>query len=728
MRELRKRRDVLKLSALAASVLPVGCGSEAEELPELTVEASAGSFPQSVASGDPRPTSVVLWVRALDPQRPEQDTRVELQVALDAEMTSRVSLDTATMVATEDADHCLLVRLGGLAPATTYYYRFRCQTAEGIAQSRVGRTRTAPAPDADVPVKFAVLCCQDYVGKYFHVARHIAEQEVDFVLHLGDYVYETTGDPSFQSGSEARAVVFRAPDEALALGTTERPFLAARSLSNYRDLYRHYRSDPDLQALHERHPLIAIWDDHEFSDDSHGDVSTYRDGTEDETSPERRAAADQAWFEYMPVDYGDGAASDATLARRLDKQAPFPENFAIYRSFVFGRHLELVLTDLRRFRPDHLIPEDAAPGAVFLDADEVARLFDEPPSDLVPYVEIESFAGGAYLEALREHEGALGIRAGALSGNVSAAWINQALAGLTDVEVPEPIDLDDPELARGYAYHSLFKTAQFSRLGSRYLVATRPFEALARKRWEESGGQSENLMGDDQRAWFLDTMRKSKRTFKIWGSEIALQSHRIDLTGVALAPPEQQQLINVSVEDWDGFPNERRALLSALSELDNVLVLSGDLHVFFAGTPFVEGDENARVVELTTGSASSSTWLDAISGTLAREQGQPMNVALLVQSIGSLLADKVQRPNPHLAFQELKRNGYSLVDVSPNDVRLTLRTVDPRRVATAPAELDSDLDDLFERERFRVRSGSAQLEREIDGEYLTWSRENMEFE
>jgi len=728
MRELRRRRDVLKLSVLAVAALPVACASEEAEPVLLSEEASAGSFPQSLASGDPRPDSVVFWVRALDPQEPQQDARVQLLLALDAEMTKLVSLDSSTMLATGDADHCLLARVSGLTPGTTYYYRFRCQTREGIAQSRVGRTRTAPAVDADETVKFAVICCQDYVGKYFHVARHVAEQELDFVLHLGDYVYETTGDPTFQTASAERAVVFDAPDEALELGSAGQTFLAARSLSNYRDLYKLYRSDPDLQALHERHPIIAIWDDHEFSDDSHGDVATYRDGKEDETSPARRAAADQAWFEYMPVDYGDGSEADVSRARKLEKQADFPDNYRIYRSFVFGRHLELVLTDLRRYRPDHLVPEDAPPGAVFMTAAEIAAAFDAPPSDLVPYVELESFADGAYLGALRDNADALEVTADSLTGNLSAVWINGALARLAGDGLPAPIDLDDPELERGYAYHCLLKTEQFSRLGSRYLVATRPFEALARKKWDASDGQSENLMGETQRAWFLETMRRSKRTFKIWGSEVALQSHRVDLTDVPVVQPEQRQLINISVEDWDGFPNERRALLAALAKLENALILSGDLHVFFAGTPFVEGDENQRVIELTTGSLSSSTWLDSIGRTLEQEGSQPTNVALLVQNVGTLLADPVKRPNPHLAFQELNKNGYSVVEVGADDVRLTLRVIAPEHVATAPEKLEAELDDLFERERFRVRAGSAQLEREIDGEFRTWSRERMEFE
>ncbi|HYQ18549.1 MAG TPA: alkaline phosphatase D family protein, partial [Polyangiaceae bacterium] len=698
MRELRRRRDVLKWSVLALGALPAGCYGDVADPPALSDEASAPYFPQSVASGDPRPDSVALWVRGLDPSRPTQDAQLGLILALDAELTQQLGLsaDAQAMISAADADHCLLVRVGGLEPATTYYYRFTCTSVDGVAYSRVGRTRTAPAEDSEAPVKFAVVCCQDFVGKYFHAARHVAEQDVDFVLHLGDYIYETTGDPSFQSETEERSVRFSAPEEALTLGRDGQTYLAARSLSNYRDLYKLYRSAPDLQALHERHPIIAIWDDHEFSDDSHGDVATYLDGSADETSLERRAAADQAWFEYMPVDYTPRDGDAVSVAGKLDKQAAFPDNFIIYRSFVFGQHLELVLTDLRRFRPDHLVPEDAPPGAVFLTAAEVADQFDTAPADLVPYVELETFADGAYLSALSDNADALGITVDSLTGDFSAVWINTALGSLSADGLPPPIDLEDAQLERGYAYHSLLKTKQFSRIGSRYVVAVPPFEALAQKLWQKSKNQSENLLGKQQREWFLKTINDSKRTFKIWGSEVALQSRHIDLTGVTSIPSELRTLLSISAEDWDGFPNERRALLKELAHAENVLILSGDLHCFFAGTPFLDGDEGTRVVELTTGSMTSTTWLDGIAGTLVQDGSLPMNVETLVQNVGVLLTDDVRRPNPHLAFQELGKNGYSVIEVGPDDVILTVRTIDTAQVSTPPARLKKDLDDLFD--------------------------------
>jgi alkaline phosphatase D len=726
MSQLPRRRDILKLSALAAAAaVPTACYPAAVAPQPLSEADSVRYFPQSVASGDPRPESVVLWVRVEDAERPGLDTELGLVMALDAELTQtlQLSADAENMLTAADGDHCLLVRVGGLEPGTTYYYRFSYKTLDGVAQSRVGRTRTAVAKDSAAPAKFAVMCCQDYAGKYFHVARHIAGLDVDFVLHLGDYVYESAGNPAFQAPTDDRRVSFSAPEEALELGTGDDTYLAAQSLSNYRDLYKLYRSDPDLQALHERHPIIAIWDDHEFSDDSHGDVSTYQDGRVDEASPARRAAADQAWFEYMPIDYNTAPAS------KLDKQGEFPDNYAIYRSFVFGQHLELILTDLRRFRPDHLVPEDAPPGAVFLTAAQVAEAFDEAPADLVPYVDLDADAYAEHLAALRDNAAALDITRESLSGNFSAVWINTALASLNDASLPEPIDVEDAALERGYAYHCIGKQQQFTRIGARYVVALGPFEALAQKLWQASKGQSEQLMGKEQRAWFLKTVQDSSCTFKLWGSEIVLQPRHIDLSGIAVAPEALRRPLSISAEDWDGFPNERRALLKELAAAGNVVVLSGDLHSFFAGTPYVApGDEATRVVELTTGSATSTTWLDSIQQSLSVDSSLPMDVQLLVALVPTLLVDRELRPNPHLAYQQLKDNGYSVVEVGPDDVQMTVRTISSKHVATAPQSLKGELDDLFSSTRFRTRSGSADLEQEIDGEYLTWSVQEMAFQ
>jgi len=209
---------------------------------------------------------------------------------------------------------------------------------------------------------------------------------------------------------------------------------------------------------------------------------------------------------------------------------------------------------------------------------------------------------------------------------------------------------------------------------------------------------------------------------------VAFMPRHIDLTGLAAAPPELRIPISISAEDWDGSPNERRALLQELAAAGNVLVLSGDLHCFFAGTPFIAGDEASRVVELVTGSVSSATWLDTIQGTLTEAGSITPEVSLLVQNVGLLLADQKNRPNPHLAYQSLGDNGFSLVEVGADEVQMSVFRIPAKLVATPPSKLKGKLDDLFTVDRFRMPNGAAELEQEIDGKFLTWSRQELDFQ
>ncbi|MEI9948674.1 MAG: alkaline phosphatase D family protein [Pseudomonadota bacterium] len=500
----------------------------------------------------------------VDSELPDADLELSLELATDEAFSQIVSLDGAAsrnLQALADFDHCVKTRVDGLTPGSEYFYRFSYARDGARASTRIGRTKTAPAEDADVSVRFAVVSCQDYAGKYFHAYRKLATLDLDVIVHLGDYVYETTADPTFQVLNSARQVSFGKPEQALSLGRGDAHYQAAQSLDNYRDLYRLYRADPDLQAVHERFPMIAIQDDHEFSDDCHGDVATYQDGRLDETETQRRLAADQAWFEYMPVDLSAAPTQD------WDQTQSFPDELRYYRSFVFGRHVELVMTDLRRYRPDHLVPEDAFPGAVFLDQPGLLAISEgKLPDDAIGYVDVDSYDGGSYKRALADGADRLGFRASSVRGALSVPFINDALATL-GLDGPPAIDPDVSELARGYAYHQLLKSEEFSRIGSRYVLALSPFSALAKARFLASHGASEQLMGSAQRAWFLKTMKASTRTFKIWGNEICLMPRCIDLTPVTLAPATLRQKITISAEDWDGFPNERAALLTELAKL-----------------------------------------------------------------------------------------------------------------------------------------------------------------
>lgn len=722
MRPVPRRRFLeLTLVSAGAALGAVACGTDASAAFDAHLDAAL-IFPQSLASGDPRPTSVVLWTRVVDSERANAELELRLELATDAEFTQRVSLDGAPsrkLRALPEFDHCIKTRVEGLSPGTAYFYRFSYTRDGARATTRIGRTKTAPSEDADVSVRFAVVSCQDYVGKYFHAYRMLATLDLDVIVHLGDYVYETTADPSFQVANAERQVVFGKPEQALSLGSGTGSYQAAQSLDNYRDLYRLCRSDPDLQDVHERFAMIAIQDDHEFSDDCHGEVSTYEDGRTDETNTARRLAADQAWYEYMPVDLTTAPAQD------WDETQAFPDELRYYRNFVFGRHLELVMTDLRRYRPDHLVPENAFPGAVFLQQADLLAVSDGTlPSDAAAYVDIDTYGKGSYQRALAEGAEQLGFRAGSIAGLLSVPFINGALQtlGLTQ---PAAIDPEAAELPRGYAYHQLLKSEEFSRVGSRYVVALQPFDALAKARFQATDGASEQLMGAAQRAWFLDTMKASTRTFKIWGSEVCVMPRHIDLTPVTIAPATLRQKISISAEDWDGFPNERAALLSELSKLDNVVVVSGDLHCFFAGTPYAHDDPEQRVVEFVTGSLTSTTWLDGLSALAESNPSLPPETKFIAASVPTLLVDADTRPNPHLAWQNLADNGFAVFEVNAERLSAKMLSLPSSAVSTAPSELGVELASLFKAQSFEVSAGSADLLRDQDGVRARWDVASM---
>jgi alkaline phosphatase D len=667
-------------------------------------------FPQSVASGDPRPSSVILWTRVEDESVAGEDLPVELEVSRDEAFAELVPLSggsSLALIARAGSDGALKVRLESLEPGTTYFYRFTYVRGEERFTSRTGRTKTAPDPDADQAVPFAVVACQDLDDKYFHLLRHAAKQDLDFVLHLGDYVYETTD----ATAAGERRVRFRDPDGALDLGEGR---LAARSLDNYRDLYKTYRSDRDLQRLHELFPFILVPDDHEFSNDCHGATASYTDGRENEQDLQRRRNADQAWFEFMPFDDVEPPT------RALHIEDPFPDDLRLFRSFVFGRHLELVLTDLRRYRPDHVVPEDAFPGAVFLPEAELSALIGSVPDDAAAYVDLDAEEHAELREELVGFAVEQGFDGARVGGLVSVPWLNGVFTTAGEVA---PLDETDAVLPRGYAYHQLLKAAEFTMLGARYLVAEAPFLALAKQKHLASGGASEAIMGSRQRTWFTDTLKASTRTWKVWGNEYALMRRAIDLRGNLLAPVEFRHRILLTAEDWDGAPNERDALLTELAEVENLAVFTGDLHALFAGTPYPGDDPSARVVEFVFGSVSSTTWLSGIQQVITSGEGFPPEAALLAGLVGPLLQSPDTRPNPHIGFLDLQQNGYALAMASADQLEVSLVTMDDAHMRTPPARLSTD--PLATLVQFRVQTGTRDLEHLLAGEWRVWDRDAL---
>lgn len=659
-----------------------------------TIEVDESRFPQSIASGDPKPTSVVLWTRV-----PEADL-VFAQVALDPEFSQLVALEHAGQLVVDmpiavgtQHDHCAKLRVNDLEPQTVYYYRFVVESARGVHSSRVGRTKTAPNPSSEATPRFAVLSCQDYNG-YYHVLQRVVDLNPDFVVHLGDYIYETTSDPSFQAVQGQREIQFR--DVAGALPVTvaadaqapERRVLAARSLDNYRQLYQTYRSDQWLQRLHETTPIIAICDDHEFANDS----TTNRTPVNQTPDPERRLNADQAWFEYLPVDYPDPPAL---------RELPFPDNLRLYRDFQFGKHLHLVMTDLRRYRPPHLIEEDTFPGAVLADEATLLAVNGEIPDFARPYVDLDSANASATTtlvkDALRAAAVGWQLDPDAFSGKQDLVYLDTWITRF-NTENPEralPSLGADSASGRGLAAIAVGKSELDSSFGSRYLVIQEPFEVLAKVRFAQTNGESEQIMGAEQRAWFLDTLRSSTATWKVWGNEYTFLRKLADLSALPVPDERFRHKFLLSVEDWDGAPNERLALLDELAEVNNLAIVTGDIHSFFVGSPGVGDAGSKQPQEFVCGAVSSATY-ERLLGGLVQIEG--------IDDIAPAAAAILTLSNPHVSYNDLKSNGFALVEAASNALTVTFHAL-PSSLVLEP-ELSLPLTDHFTTETFTWTNGS----------------------
>ena len=270
-----------------------------------------GPFSLGVASGEPKPGSVVLWTRlAPDPLdgggMAPAPVEVSWIVAADEGFTRIVRRGTATAVA--DDAHSVHVEVTGLEPGRPYWYRF---VANGEA-SPTGRARTAPAAGAAIDrLRFAYASCQQYEQGYYAAHRHMAAEDLDVVFFLGDYIYEATWGENLVRRH----------------GSGE-----AKTLAGYRNRYALYKTDPDLQASHAAFPWIVTWDDHEVSNDYADDAGERVIGP---AFLARRAAAYKAYWEHMPL----------SPARR-----PTGPSAQIYRSFDFGTLARFAVLDDRQFR------------------------------------------------------------------------------------------------------------------------------------------------------------------------------------------------------------------------------------------------------------------------------------------------------------------------------------------------------------------------------------------
>ena len=588
-------------------------------------------FAEGVASGDPDFDSVVLWTR-FSAGGSEAAVPLTVEVAEDRAFEHVVATaPTRTLLA---ADHTCRVLVGGLRPARTYWYRFMDESGRG---SRIGRTRTAPADDERLPVRFAFVSCQNpcegalnaYRRMIFEDEQATPEEQLAFVLHLGDFVYEVVDYPEEVPGGHRydrrlRDVV-RFPD-----GEKISRFWVPASLADYRALYRSYLRDPDLQDARAWLPFVPMWDNHEFSWMGWQSFQLF-DGKV-RPAQTRKVAANQAWFEYQParVSHAGGPSlesfdpppvRDAPI-EPLDGQGlgQEPNNLAAigsltgYRSLRWGRYLELFITDQHTYRsavPD--LREEAQP----------LRSDDFP--ELVPQEMME------ILDAGRTY---------------------------ADGRSPETIRYGDVQVAN-------FR----------------------------KDGEPQTILGARQKSWFLERLRASRATWKIWGNSLGTLEWRADPQnlppGLGTPWPGAGYACFGGGGDWGTAYTERGQIYETVRDagISGFVTVSGDRHSFWAGlaakalppapfepvgAAFITGSISAPgLVEAYEHRFPKDHPLRALYMTEVSGKLRPMVNLLLHHGVRACLeyqrsgdADRARRASnpdlaPHLSFLDMGGHGYA---------------------------------------------------------------------
>lgn len=435
-RHIGRRRFLTVTGAAAALAFAVNLPGTAHAAELDAKKITEDPFTLGVASGDPQPGSVLLWTRlATRPYEPDSGlprSRVTLrwELAHDSRFTRVARRGSVT--AHPEFHHSVHVAVSGLDYDRPYYYRFRA----GSWISPTGRTRTAPARSARIgELKLAAVSCQAYHDGYFTAYKHLAEQELDVVFHLGDYLYEY----AVNAVGGARNYTDRRLPAHFNRETV--------TLEDYRLRYGLYKSDPDLKAAHAAHPFVVTWDDHETENNYAGDIP--ENGTPPEEFLLRRAAAYRAYFENQPL-------------RR--PQQPEGPDMRLYRRLRFGRLAQFDILDTRQYRSDQAYgdgwqvpgPESENPARTLTGAAQERWLLDGWQSsralwNVVPqqvtFAQRRSVPTGTYKFSMDAWDGYPASRDRVLAG-AEAAGIENLMVLTGDVHVGYGFDLkkdfDDP--------------------------------------------------------------------------------------------------------------------------------------------------------------------------------------------------------------------------------------------------------------------------------------------
>ncbi len=482
-------------------------------------------FPQGVGSADPQPDAVLVWTRAI-PQRDGDygdDQPVILQMSKD-DTFAEVVLERS-MTATEATDYSIRAVVKGLEPDTTYYYRFIIDDAN---MSRVGRTWTAPAKGTRRPTHVMLASCQSWPPKKMGAYRNfLTSQErgdnprVDFILHVGDYIYETD---------------YTGPEPLIPINGNETDF--DRRLSVYRQFYRGYLQDPDLQLTRALYPFICIWDDHEYVNDAwqSGGVR----GTPDQP---RRLAATRAWFEFVP--------------QILDESPDF-----------YG---------IQNPAHDYRQPDGIERTRRFEDFDQ--EFFSQEPNNLKAIQAMTIYRTVQFGDMVdlivpdeRSYRGP--------SGN--PGWsLNNIITGNSEVSAFSGMELFDGKLLRTLA------DGRAANGGNPPAMVETPAGMVENPRINDP---QVTMLGSKQKTWFKNALKASQARWRVLANSVPMM-------GFTLNPGDlNPELANGYkwTDAWDGYPNERAELMQYIKDegITNTVSLTGDRHAHYAGLVAIDYEED----------------------------------------------------------------------------------------------------------------------------------------
>jgi len=481
---------------------------------------TAYPFTLGVASGYPRPDGFVVWTR-LAPEplagggMPREPVRVDWEVAADESFQKIAARGTA--IASPEYAHSVHAEVTGLASGRWYAYRFH----SGGAVSPVGRTRTAPAATAPVDrMRFAIASCQQYEQGYFAAYRHMAAEDLDLVVHLGDYIYESSWGRRHVRRHEGPEPV---------------------TLAEYRNRHALYKTDPDLKAAHAAFPWLVTWDDHEVQNDYAGDFGQER--VPPELFRKRRLAAYQAYYEHMPL---------PAAAR------PRGGEMRIYAQSAFGTLARFFVLDDRQYRSPQACPRPGRGGSNIV---ETCAERNDPRRTLLGTAQERWLIEGLSASPARWNliaQQTLMAQLDRLAGDGQTFWTDgwdgypiarrQLLAHVRDRRVANPVVLSgDLHVAMVADLHVEFDDARAPAIATEFVGTSISSEGPARRRVEAWVAENRHIK-------YADPTRRGYTALEVSGRRCLAHFRTLD----DVRDPESRIRTLVSFATEDGRAGAQR--------------------------------------------------------------------------------------------------------------------------------------------------------------------------